>query len=388
MGGLHHVHGHGVTLSDSHGRRCQQTLVQPLGGKLFLALLVPDHQVGDSHKLLAEGQQEYGSRHIEDAVDHGDLKGADGHIGKAEMDQRVQAVEQGQEEHRADEVEGHMDRRDLFRVAFDADAGDQGGDAGADILAHDDGNGHAVGNISRQSQGLQNAHRRGRALNDAGKQRADQNAQERITEGGEQAGKLRHIRQRADGTAHELHAVHQHGKAYQNRADVPASGLLGHHDKDGTHHGKDQGEILRLQELQPYVVRLQAHQGKQPGRQRRADVGAHNDAGGLGNVHKARVDQAHQHDGHRRGRLDRNGDARAQGKAFQRVGGHTLEGVLQLAAGHTFQPRGHDVHAVEEKGQTADEGDDGENIHITIPRLITVYRNYTRGMLRLKPHQC
>ena len=57
---------------------------------------------------------------------------------------------------------------------------DQGGDAGADVLAHDDGDGHAVGDGAGHGQGLQNANGGGGGLDDAGEDGAYQHTQQGI----------------------------------------------------------------------------------------------------------------------------------------------------------------------------------------------------------------
>ena len=75
------------------------------------------------------------------------------------------------------------------------------------------------------------------------------------------------------------------------------------------------------------------------------------------------VDQADDHDGGGGGGLDGHGNDSAQGQADEGVGSHLFQQQFQLAAGHLFQAPGHDVHAVEEEGQTTDEGEDREDIH-------------------------
>ena len=196
-----------------------------------------------------------------------------------------------------------------------------------------------------------------------GEHRAHQHTQQGIFKGGEQPGKLGHLRQRADGAAHQLHAVHQNGKAHHDAPHVPAPLALGAHDQQDTRQSDQGREVLRLQQVHKDVLTLDAGERQNPRRQGGADVGAHDDADGLSQLHDAGVHQAHQHHRHGGGGLDGDGDARAQQQALEGAGGHALEHPLQLAAGHLFQALGHDGHAVQEERQAAAEGKDGENVH-------------------------
>lgn len=92
------------------------------------------------------------------------------------------------------------------------------------------------------------------------------------------------------------------------------------------------------------------------------DVGAHDDADGLSQLHHAGVYQTHQHDRHGGGGLDGNGDRCAQQQTLMGVEVMQLEEALQPSAGHFFQTLGHDGHSVEEKGQSAAEGEEREDV--------------------------
>ena len=79
--------------------------------------------------------------------------------------------------------------------------------------------------------------------------------------------------------------------------------------------------------------------------------------------HDAGVDEPDQHDGQGGGGLNGNGNAHAQQQALELVGSHLFQNDFQLAAGEFLQTGGHDVHAVQEERQTAQQGNDGKNIH-------------------------
>ena len=242
----------------------------------------------------------------------GDTHGVDGIRQEGKTEERVAAA-QNDESHRcADEIKGDMDHGHPLGVAADADGGDQGRDAGADVLPHDDGDGHAVGDGAGHGQRLQDTNGSGGGLDDAGEGRAYQHAQQGIGESGHKVSEFRHIRQRGHGAAHQLHAVHEDGKAHHHPAYVPAALLFGTHDQQDARQSQQGGEVLGLQEIDKKAFALNAGEGQQPCRQGGADVGAHDDADGLSQLHHAGVYQTHQHDRHGGGGLDGNGDSRAQ----------------------------------------------------------------------------
>ena len=51
-----------------------------------------------------------------------------------------------------------MNHRHPPGIAVNADTAEQSGDAGAYILAHNDGQGHTVGDAPCEGQGLENTH--------------------------------------------------------------------------------------------------------------------------------------------------------------------------------------------------------------------------------------
>ena len=84
-----------------------------------------------------------------------------------------------------------------------------------------------------------------------------------------------------------------------------------------------------------------------------ADVGAHDDADGLAQLHDAGVDEAHHHDGGSRRALDDAGDQSADADGFKDVAGDGFQGFFQFFAGHFLQGIAHGEHAVDEKPQAA-----------------------------------
>ena len=101
-----------------------------------------------------------------------------------------------------------MHHRHLFGVFGDTHAGQHGGDTGADVLTHDDGDGSTVADAAGQCQCLQNTHRGRGALDHCCYCQTHKNAQKGILKGCEKTGESGVIGKGLDRTAHQLHAVH------------------------------------------------------------------------------------------------------------------------------------------------------------------------------------
>ena len=294
---------------------------------------------------------------------------ADGIVHKSEMENQVTAVEEKQPCGSANNVEGHMNHRDPLGPSGDADGGNQGGDAGADILTHNDWNGHTVAEGAGQSQGLQDTHGGGGGLDYRRKDRAHQHAQDGIIESRQQIGEARQIGKRTDSVLHHIHAGHQNCEADQDTAHIPAPLSFRGHDQQDAHQREQRRKVFRLHKIQEETLAFNARQRQNPGRQGRAHIGPHNYPDGLSQIHHAGVHHAHQHHRHSGGRLDRNGNPRAQQQALDGIGGHFFQQALQTAASHFLQALGHGGHAIEEKSQAAAEGKQGKDIHTATPHF-------------------
>ena len=249
-----------------------------------------------------------------------------------------------------------------------AHRGDQRGDAGADVLAHDDGDGAAVGDDAGGAECLQDADAGAGALNDAGDECADQNTQQRVGEADEEVGEPDFILQRGDRIGHGGHAGHQNGKADEDGADALPLFALVHVEQDAD-EGQQGAERGGLEQLDEEAVALQAGKAQNPAGDGGAHVAAHDDADGLVQLHDAAVDETDHHNGGSAGRLDHGGDAEAQEKALERVIGQLAQDLLQLAARLLFQSLAHDVHAEQEQGQAAQERKNVEDCHMCVPHF-------------------
>jgi len=251
-----------------------------------------------------------------------------------------------------------------------ARGGGGGRGAGADVLAHDDGDGGAEGDLAGGGERLQDADGGGGRLDDAGQHGAREHAQDGVGEHEQDVGELRDVLESGDGARHGVHAEHQGGEAQQDHAGVLLLAGPAHHVQDDADERQDRSEGGRLEQLHPDVGAGDAREAEDPGRDGRADVRAHDDVDRLMERHDAGIDEADHHDGRGGGGLDDGGDAEAREKARHLAGGESAEQRLELAAGGLFQGAAHDAHAEEEEAEPADQGESVKNRHTILPRYV------------------
>ena len=234
-------------------------------------------------------------------------------------------------------------------VAGLADGGEKRRDGGAQIVAEQDGNGALqaddAGSIDARRGGevLQHGDSGAGALHHERHEGAHQNAEHRHARHlGNHVGEHGVLGQGLHDSAHGVDAEEQKPEAEDGGADVLHLALLGElHDEEAHKHdaehviGQLEGDDLRCDGG--------------------ADVRAHDNGNGLAQPHEAR---SHKTDGH-----DRGGAGALQHRRGQRTGQNAEEGVLRhggqngahALASCLLQVVAHEVHAVQEQGQTAEQ---------------------------------
>lgn len=134
--------------------------------------------------------------------------------------------------------------------------------------------------------------------------------------------------------------------------DVVFGQVLAEHAQHDAGHGDDARERRSAQQRHPAGA-ADVRQAEDPARDARAEDGAEDDADGLTHLHHAGVDEADDHDGRGRGRLDHGGDAVPEQDALERGAREFIQDDLKLVAGHFFQPVAHERHAEQEQGHAA-----------------------------------
>ena len=107
-------------------------------------------------------------------------------------------------------------------------------------------------------------------------------------------------------------------------------------------------------------VERSAAEHHDPCRERRTDVGTHDDRDSLRQRENTRRDEADGHDRCSRGRLDRRGDESTGEHAGETVGSHRSKHVGQLATCHLLQAFTHYLHSVHQHCHGTDECDNLE----------------------------
>ena len=279
-----------------------------------LVLLLGYQQIGELYHLVGQGQQHRGGDHLEDDMHQGNLEHGVRH--KA-LDKLGIGEEQGDGGHNdgAHQVVDEIDHGGPLGVVPGVHGGQDRRHGGADVDAADQKRGEVQRHKPLHSQSLQNTYGGGGGLNHGAQGRAHQNAQHGISGVHNEILEPGHVLQRTHGGGHGMQSLEQQAEAQNDLADVLVLLLLGieHQKRPGEDAGRGNAGYI---------------QGDQDAGDGCTDVGAEDHAGGLGQVHNARVDKAHDHDrGSGRGlNDDRHKDA--QQKAQKTVPGQLFQQVL------------------------------------------------------------
>ena len=284
-----------------------------------------------------EGEEKQSTADVKEGVEGGDVAHVHGRRPEGQAACRshgqLSAVDGGQEDQRTDDIKIEVEHGRPPGVAAGADGGDKGGNTGADVLSHDDGEGDVEGDDAGGGEGLQDAHRGGGALEQGGDQGAHHDAQQGIGEGHKEVAELRHILEGGHRSGHGVHADEQQAQAQQQLAHNPLLAALDKHVEHNAHNSNAGAKVLRAHHGEKQVVRGDVSQTENLGGDSGADVGAHDDAHGLLQLHDARVDEAHAHDGGGGRAVDQTGDQGADEYAHKQVVGQPFQNGLQTAAG-------------------------------------------------------
>lgn len=225
-GQLRHLHGRVAALFNCKRRRVQKTLVQKRHVRLVLfrgRRAVAHGKRREFGELGREGQQNCGGQQVERGVYNRNAYRVERLRDKVEMKNGVKTVKQNQEQDCSDNIEIQMHHRRALGVLVRTNARYERGDTCAYILTHNNRDGAAICNAAGDRQRLQNANRGRGALDDGRQRGAHQNAEERVGEHDEHLLEFRYVRQWAYCVAHGGHAEHEHGKADEDRTDIPSS---------------------------------------------------------------------------------------------------------------------------------------------------------------------
>ena len=264
---------------------------------------------------------------------------------------------------RTDQIEGQVDQRRPLGVPVGPHRGEHSGNAGADVLPHNNRDRRAPGDLPRDGQRLKDAHRSRAGLDYGSEQRAGQQAQdgaakqeEELLEGGD-AAQPRHR------SGHLLHAEHQRGKAQKNDSGVLFLVAFAEHIADDANKRQKRREGGGLEQPDKKIAALNAGQAEKPGRHGGADVGAHNNIDRLLQGHQAGVDKPDYHHRGRRGALDNRRNYNPGYKPGQPACCKPAEKRPEPAPSPALQGLSHQIHAEQKQAQPAQKGQHMKNIH-------------------------
>ena len=332
----------------------------------------------DFHHEPDERQPEQGHSDVERRVGVRDLARNDLDFGARRRNGLNECSECGDEpneDQASGDVEQAVRHGHALGVAALSDAGKQGRDRGADVVAQQHGNRarqtdnarHAVG-AGGGSQVLQHRDGGRAALDDDRHDRAYGNAQNRhvdhlgnhIDEHGTRGQRLHRI-------AHGLDAQEQKTEAQDAQADaLHTLGLGDERNQEADEHerqdviGDFEGDDLR--------------------RDRGADVGAQNDRNGLGQAHQARAHEADRHDRRGARALQHGRRQRAGQNAENRIFSQKGKDILHLFAGDLLQVVAHHIHTEDEDGKAAKKTQGGRKHGVHESVLLSSY-----GGICMKP---
>ena len=348
-GGLRHFGSHGAAALQRQRRGSEKALVDL--GKGIRGVPVGHQTMGKPLQQAGHGQQQHGAENVERRVNHGNAEKRGGCIQQDGPEQSPDQAKHHQPHGGADHIEGQVHQGGPPGILIGAHGGEHRGDTGADILAHDNGDGRPKTDLTSRSQGLQNTDGGGAGLDNGSQHGAGQHTQHRVLESNHHLPELGHLPQAGNSGGHTLHAEHQGGKAQENQAGILPPGVLAEHIKDNADQRQHRGEGAGLQKGNEKVAAVNPRKTQYPGGDGGADIGAHNHIDGLLQCHQAGIDKAHHHNRGGRGALNNRSDPQTRQQTGQLVGGQLTQQIPQPVAGPALQCLPHHIHAEKEKAK-------------------------------------
>ena len=249
----------------------------------------------------------------------------------------------------AEDVEQHVGHGRTAGLRVGAEGGQVGGDGGANVLTHHQGDTLEDGDGARRAQHHGDGHEGGRALDNGREDGSDEEEQQDgsvvCLEAGEE---IYHGRIAGEVQVRSRLLEHAQGEKEERQAEEEVSDIavFSQLDEDDAH--KESG---------PYHVgNVEGETGRHdPGAHGGADVGAHDDGDGLSQGEQRCIHEGYRHDGGCGGGLDGYGYEGTGEDAGEPVGGHGAQEVSQLGTRHFLERLAHHLHAVNEQGDGAEE---------------------------------
>ena len=346
-----------LDLRHGDGRRVQQASVKVTQPHFaVLCRFFGPQEAGQLFQQPRCGEKDQSGHDIEDDVNQRDLQlqrtgivPRDGHADPVCKGNKARGC---YEQDRADRVEQQVNDGGPARCGACAAPGDQGSQAGPDVLAEQDVYGCGKRDQALPGQSLQETDARGGGIQHNADDGADQYAEDRIGNALDRGFEAFPFTHGDHGVTHALHADEQETDAHDDRPEFTDDAELflffREAGQDKPEKGKQHAEVDALQ-------------GKQQRGHGGADVGAHDNAYGLDQAEHIRVDKADDHDGGGGGGLDQHGDQDTAQHGQEAVAGHGLKKDLQLVARRFFKAFTQHLHTEHEDPERAQKINQHQN---------------------------
>ena len=299
------------------------------------------------HRPLQQSRrrkQQHRTQQVEGRVDHRHPRQSHGMGQHRRSRQHLHQPEHRQPHPGPGKVEQQVYQRRPAGIAAGPHGGQHGRDAGADVLPHNDGHSGAHRNLTAGGQGLQYPHGGGAGLDHRRQHRPGQQPQQRVRKGRKQPAEALCLGKSCHRAGHQLHSLHQCGKAQQGLAGIPAAAIPGQISDDAP-QAQQGHEARRPQQPSRKTAPLQSAQAQQPGRHRGAYIGAYDDPHRLTQGQQSGVHESHHHHHSRRRALHRRRHRKTREKARPAAAGHAAQLSPQPSACPALESLGHDAHA-------------------------------------------
>ena len=347
--------------------QCQSGIIQEAGIQkvifvdiVFVAGLFRNGFYNKFFKQGNKGEENNGSCSVKNSVHNGNAHAGGRCRHEFKADGSIQNVEGDHQQNSTGNVEIGIDQSCALTVYIGADSGNKNGSACADAHTDNHGNGHIIADNTGNRKCLQNTDGSRAALNDGSYNKTNQKRNGRIGNGSDKFNKSGVFLQRSHSAAHRLHAAHKNSEGQQDHTDILRAGFLAEEIENNANKSQESKNSRR----RDGSLALNACQYQNPTGNGGADIGTHDNADGIGQLHDAGINKTDYHNCGGRGGLDCCGDQSAQKHTFKSSGSQLAEDDLQLAAGNTLKTFAHKGHTEEEEGKTAQQSNRICNTHI------------------------
>ena len=358
-------------LLESEGAICEEQGIQNSESAfgfhfLLFRVIHRDGLHGHPDQHMGEGQHQRGRHQVNQGMDGCDAHHSRGSLQEGKVQEQVQGIEDNHEGGSLDDVEIQVHQGSPLTVLSGTQGGENGGNTGTDLRADNHRDSHAPGHIDGEGERLQDTDGTGGALDNHGKYDTDHKAHDGVAEGGQELNEGFRFLEGRHGAAHHLHAEHENGEADKDGGDILLAIRLGKHQDRHAGKGKIRGKCDRFEQVQNHAVTADGVQAQEPCGEGSTEVRAEDDIDSFRKLHDAGIDETDHHDSRCGRRLDQRGDAHAEEPGCEFILGNAGEKTLQLSAGSLGETSAHDIHAVEEEGETADQAaDKGQHFNRT-----------------------